>query len=32
MPWSATAQMTDAELRALWLYFNSLAPVSTGAG
>jgi len=29
MPWPLTAQMTDVELEALWLYFQSLPPVTT---
>lgn len=29
MPWPLTAQMTDVELEALWLYFQSLPPVAT---
>ena len=24
MPWQSYAQMTDAELKALWMYLNSL--------
>ncbi|CAN5822281.1 hypothetical protein BH23GEM8_BH23GEM8_17320 [soil metagenome] len=29
MPWPAFAQMTDSEIRALWLYFRSLPAVET---
>ena len=29
MPWPIAAQMTDVELEALWLYFQSLPPVTT---
>lgn len=29
MPWPLTAQMTDVELEALWLYFQSLPPATT---
>lgn len=32
MPWRAMAEMTDTELRALWLYFRSVAPRKTGTG
>jgi mono/diheme cytochrome c family protein len=31
MPWPAFSQMTDTELRALWLYFRSLSPLEKGA-
>jgi mono/diheme cytochrome c family protein len=31
MPWRVTAQMTDSELRALWLYFQSLPPTELAA-
>lgn len=31
MPWQVTAQMTDTELRALWLYFQSLPPTELAA-
>lgn len=30
MPWRQTAQMTDEELRALWLYVRSVPPQKTG--
>ncbi|HSL72057.1 MAG TPA: c-type cytochrome, partial [Longimicrobiales bacterium] len=30
MPWSAIGQLTDTELRALWLYLRSVAPVASG--
>jgi hypothetical protein len=28
MPWPLTSQMTDVEIEALWLYLNSLPPVT----
>jgi mono/diheme cytochrome c family protein len=31
MPWAATAQMTDGEIKALWMYVRSVPPVSTTA-
>lgn len=31
MPWTITQRMTDDELAALWLYFNSLPPVTSGS-
>jgi mono/diheme cytochrome c family protein len=31
MPWPYTAQMTDTELNALWLYVHSVPPVQTAA-
>jgi mono/diheme cytochrome c family protein len=31
MPWTAFANMTDTELRALWLYFTSIPPVQTAS-
>ncbi len=30
MPWSVFANMTDAEIRAIWLYLRSLPPLETG--
>lgn len=32
MPWAETAQMTDDELKALWLYVHSVPPAATGSG
>jgi len=32
MPWPTIGQMTDDELRALWLYLDSLPPLITGEG
>jgi mono/diheme cytochrome c family protein len=32
MPWPATAQMTDDEIRALWLYLREPLRAATGAG
>jgi hypothetical protein len=31
MPWPATAQMTDTELRALWAYLQSLPAAESAA-
>ena len=30
MPWPTVARMTDEELQAVWLFFNSLPATSTG--
>jgi mono/diheme cytochrome c family protein len=32
MPWAATAQMSDDEIRALWLYLQTVPPRETGRG
>ncbi len=31
MPWAETAQMTDPEIKALWMYVHSVPPVATAA-
>jgi mono/diheme cytochrome c family protein len=31
MPWAETAQMTDPEIKALWIYVRSVPPVTTAA-
>jgi mono/diheme cytochrome c family protein len=31
MPWAETAQMTDGEIKALWMYVHSVPPVTTAS-